>query len=392
MTQNRQSKRAIRSRMAQTGEKYTEARRMLVGSGGDDERGDGDPDTALAWHENSLGWFTDQAYNLILLADDEARMLSHPGVEPEHLLLATARRGNVERLLGGAAARSIHAAIVRINGFGDKLELRPRRSPASEKVLRRAVTAAAARGVLGPSTEHLLLALAEPQLPARILAEIGVPDARALVAARYPVTRPPIDPAIVQRRAVALAEVRISPPSPGPIPPIFERFTAQARNATSAGIEFARKLDDPYVEPVHLLLGALNATGIAGAVRTRFGWDIPRALPVRVLAELGIPDVGSLLGATDPVTPPASHPPIPIPQPQDRRATDIFTTDARRIVAEDVLVIAERLQHRELTTGHLLIALLETPDERAGQIISRLPDVREITTAVIDALPGDEDS
>jgi ATP-dependent Clp protease ATP-binding subunit ClpA len=377
--------------MAQTGEKYTEARRALLGSGGEDGRDDGDPDTTFTWHANSLGWFTGQAYNLILLAEDEARMLSHPSVEPEHLLLATARRGNVERLLGGAAGRVIYDAIVRINGFGERLELRPRRSLASEKALRRAVTAAAARGVRGPSTEHLLLGVAEQDLPARILTEIGVPDAAALVDACYPVTGPPIDPAIVRRRAAALAEVGIPPPSPGPIPPIFERFTSQARDAINAGIEFARQLDDPYVEPLHLLLGALNATGTVGTVGTRFGWDIPRGLPASILADLAIQDA-ALLGAIDAVTRPRSSLPIPSPQYPDRRATGIFTTDARRIVAEDILIIAQRLEHRELTTGHLLIALLESPDKRAKQIISRLPDAREITAAVIDALPGEENT
>jgi hypothetical protein len=43
--------------------------------------------------------FTDQAYNLILLVVDEARMLGQQTVGPEHLLLAFARRGNVESLL-----------------------------------------------------------------------------------------------------------------------------------------------------------------------------------------------------------------------------------------------------------------------------------------------------
>src|ERR1019366_2871161 len=74
MTENRRSKRATRSRMAQTGEKYTDARRVLLGSGGDSGRGGGDPGVTIAWPEDSLGWFTDQAYNAILLAEDEARM------------------------------------------------------------------------------------------------------------------------------------------------------------------------------------------------------------------------------------------------------------------------------------------------------------------------------
>src|ERR1700761_6870923 len=167
MTENRRSKRATRSRMARTGEKYTEARRALLASGGDTGGAGEEPGGAIVWPEDSLGWFTDQAYNLILLAEDEARMMSHGSVEPEHLLLATARRGNVERLLAGLD-HALHDVILRISGFGEKLELRPQRSSASEEVLRQAVSAAATRGVLGPSTEHLLLALGEQELPLRI--------------------------------------------------------------------------------------------------------------------------------------------------------------------------------------------------------------------------------
>jgi len=363
MTQDRRAKRAIRSRMARTGEKYTEARRALAAAQGGSSGTGGYPAGALAWPEDSLGWFTEQAYNLILLAEDEARMLSHPTVEPEHLLLATARHGNAERLLGQDAARSIHDALVAINGFGEWLELRPRRSPASEEALHRAVMLAAERGILGPSTEHLLLALAEQDLPARILAKVGVPDARALVDTRYPVTRPPVADALIQRRAAQLAAHPRQPPSPGPIPPIFERFTSQARDAVNAGIEHARELNDPYVEPVHLLLGVLHAqAGLAARLRLQGGWEIPAAALER------------------PRAPHGSH----------QRWTDIFSFSARRIVAEDVLSIAERIDHRALTTGHLLLAILEDPGERAREITRTLPDVREITAAVSGLLPSDE--
>jgi ATP-dependent Clp protease ATP-binding subunit ClpA len=365
MTENRRSKRAIRSRMAQTGEKYTEARRTLLAADGGSGRGAAEgPDVGILWPADSLGWFTDQAYNAILLADDEARMLSHASVEPEHLLLAIARRGNVQRLLAGLD-RPIHDAIERIRGIGEELELRPRRSRASEGGLRRAVTAAAARGVLGPSTEYLLLALAEQELPARILRELGITDAKALVAGAYPVTGPPVDLARLQVRAAQLAARGATPPSPGPIPPIFERFTAQARRAIDAGIEHARRLNDPYVEPVHLLLGVLEAkAGLVGAVRSGGDWE---NVPV---------------GQVQPLYPDIGH----------QAWTDIFSAHARRIVAEDMLIVAERINHRALTTGHLLIAILESPDERTGTITSALPDAREITAAVIDALPGDEAS
>ena len=60
-------------------------------------------------------------------------------------------------------------------------------------------------------------------------------------------------------------------------------------------------------------------------------------------------------------------------------------------MAEDVLIVAERLGHRALTTGHVLIAILERPDEYTGDIISSMPGLREVT-AVIDALPGQEDT
>jgi hypothetical protein len=42
-----------------------------------------------------------------------------------------------------------------------------------------------------------------------------------------------------------------------------------------------------------------------------------------------------------------------------------------------------------ITAGHLLTAILESPDERAREMMSSLPDVRQITAAVIDALAGE---
>ena len=371
--------------MAQTGEKYTQARRALAASGGGSGGAGEDPGARISWPQDSLGWFTDQAYNAILLADDEARMLSHARVGPEHLLLAAARYGNVERILAGQAidAGAIHDVIAAIKGFGGKLELRPRRSPASEQVLRRAVTAAAARGVLGPSTEHLLMALGEQELPARILAELGVGSAQALVDADQglPPIRPPVDHALLERRAAQLAARGMEPPSPGPIPPIFERFTAQARAAINAGVEHARRADDRWVEPAHLLFGVLDAKdGVAAAVRARYGWHRPPTQP-RYPEATGIyrpdPEHDNVLTYT---------------QPPHSRATGIFTPEARRILAEDVLIIAERLDHPTVTTGHVLLAILERYAYLTIDFINAVPPIREITAAVIDALPGQEDT
>ena len=141
--------------------------------------------------------------------------------------------------------------------------------------------------------------------------------------------------------------------------------------AVNAGVEYARQADDLYVEPAHFLFGVLNAkAGAAATLSARGGWHIPS---------------------------------VQFARPRYSRATGMFSPDARRIVAEDVLMIAERLDRRAVTTGHLLIAILERRrlgpnvdrrdvDERASQITSSLPDIREITAAVIDALPGEEDT
>jgi hypothetical protein len=53
---------AIRSRIAQTGEKYTEARRVLL-AGGDSGHAEEDPDATIPLSEGSLASFTGQAYS-----------------------------------------------------------------------------------------------------------------------------------------------------------------------------------------------------------------------------------------------------------------------------------------------------------------------------------------
>lgn len=128
-------------------------------------------------HRGVHGAFSQQAQNLILLAEDEARMLGWPTVEPEHLLLAITRRGNVKRLLGerGVRARDIHAAIVVAGGRGDDLVLGyVPWSKAATAVLSSAVSAAARRGRLGPGTEDLLLALDQHDGAAAVLRAVGI--------------------------------------------------------------------------------------------------------------------------------------------------------------------------------------------------------------------------
>ena len=119
---------------------------------------------------------------------------------------------------------------------------------------------------------------------------------------------------------------------------------------------------------------------VAAAVRTRYGWHRPPAQP-RYPGDTGRyrpdPEHDNVLTYT---------------QPPHSRATGIFTPEARRIVAEDVLIIAERLDHRALTTGHVLLAILERYAYLTIDFIDALPPIREITAAVTGALPGEEDT
>lgn len=316
-----------------------------------------------------IGSFTDQAYNAILLAEDEARMLGQPTVAPEHLLLATARKGNAQQLLAreGILASAIHAAVVRRGGFGsDLVRGRVPRSVSSEEALGRAIAAAAARGIRGPSTEHLLLGLAAQRDVTDILRELGVLDVSALVDRAYPVTRPPLAPAMRARK----------PPSPGPIPPVFERFSAEAHAVVQASVDSAHALENQYVAPTHVLLALLGAQqGVVADLRTRHQ-DRFHAMATRATELMQARSTAARAAAQAALDSRGFR--------SSAAATGIFSAPARRLLAEAVLEVAQRLGHRSLGTGHLLLAVLENPDETITQILPA--DAPQFADDVIDAL------
>jgi len=348
MTANRRAKRAIRSRMAESGEKYTEARRALSPPGPPDRASAGAPDS---YADDAIGWFTDQAYNAILLAEDEARMLDRPRVEPEHLLLAAARYGS-----------AIHAVIVRMDGFGGDLVLgRVPRTAATEAVLARSIAAAAARGIRSPSTEHLLLGLSGADTAMAVLRELGLTDITGLVDAAHPVKRAPLDSDTIERYA-SVAHNRTAP-RPGPVPPLFERFTVGAHAAIEAAIAGARARQNEYVTPTHLLITLLGVErGAIASVRDRHR-DEFYALR-QSAAEL-------LHGR--PLSP-----------------TGIFSASARRLVAEGALEVAHRLGQRSLTTAHLFVAALESPDPHIAELRLNIRNVRDIAAEIAEAPLGDD--
>jgi hypothetical protein len=324
-----------------------------------------------------LGAFTDQAHNLILLAEDEARMLGRPVVEPEHLLLALLRHGNARRLFAerGVSGSDVYAAIVGASGVGDDLVLGAvPRSPTTDAVVERAVDVAAERGVLGPSSEHLLLALAGAESPrvSAILDEVGVRDVVELVDAMPGDRRAAVSPERLKQWLLR-AGMRSAAPQPGPVPPVFERYTAEAQRAVRAASETASLLEHHYVEPLHLLLGCLH---------------VPESLAWRVLdAELAASDMGTLGEAMERAR---MYGPSPA-----RQATGIFTPATRHIVAEGALSYAYRHGDPWIGTGHLLLATLDARDPAVDRIVGSGvmgsgPVHDRLARTLTRALPGAE--
>jgi ATP-dependent Clp protease ATP-binding subunit ClpA len=319
-----------------------------------------------SWDDDGvvLSVFTDQAYNLILLAEDEARMLGRSEVEPKHVLLALARRGNVESMLTkrNITAGDIHRVLVARDGIGSDLVLgQVPRSKATNQALERAVNSAAERGVLGPSSEYVLLGVSGDDEVTSTLHEVGVEDVVGMVDAHYPSSRPPVSAEQVLSYLMRVGEDK-SPPSPGPIPPVFERFTLEAKTAIRAGEKTASELRNAYVEPFHFLLGMLRSGGgLAAAVLRSHDIELDRAI-----------DRARVLG------PGPSH-----------DATGIFTDQARQIVAQDALKHAHRHGHLRIGTGHLLLATLET-DGVVTQLLGPGPVKERIAAEVIRKVPGDE--
>ena len=194
--------------------------------------------------DGGVSLFGDTAPDLILLAEDEARMLGRSRVEPVHLLLAFARQGQVGDLLGdrGITAGALHAAVVAGDGVGDELVLgRLPRSKASEEVLQRAVGLAAERGERRPGSLHVLLALAGDDRVGAILRDLGVNELGRLVDGREPPRRSLSDEQ-VRAELVRAALAEQMRPALAPVP-AFERFTPDARRAVRAAAETAALLE-----------------------------------------------------------------------------------------------------------------------------------------------------
>jgi ATP-dependent Clp protease ATP-binding subunit ClpA len=317
------------------------------------------------------GWvsvFGSPASSAIALSEDEARMLGRRVVEPEHLLLAIFRRGQVKDLLRHrVSAGDVYALLVDRHGLGDDLTLgRVPRSLRLDGVLAAAMDLAAERGDSQITDVHLLLALAGEPDSDEVLGALGLEGVAAVIDEHFPPQGKSVQDEMtrLQRVRTELGEGHRQIHS---IVPAFERFTGDARRAVRAALETASLIEHRNVEPFHLLLGC------AQVHRSFAGRTLH---PVFENAELGA--VGELIDRAMRMGPPTAH-----------QATGIFSDQARRLVAEDAVKYAYRSGDRQISTGHLLLAVLDANDRTTEAMLE--PHIQPLARTLVTGLPAVED-
>jgi ribosomal protein S18 acetylase RimI-like enzyme len=146
--------------------------------------------------------FTDRARRVVVLAQEEARLLDHDYIGTEHLLLGLIDEGEgigalaLEEL--GLSAEALRARIEEMIGRGSGMPAGTIPfTPYAKKVLELALRASRALGHDYIGTEHILIGLVDEHegVAARILREQGVRDAdvrstvRTLLEGRRPSSR-----------------------------------------------------------------------------------------------------------------------------------------------------------------------------------------------------------
>lgn len=180
---------------------------------------------------------------------------------------------------------------------------------------------------------------------------------------------------------------------------MFERFTDRARRSLVLAQEHSRLLDHRHLGPEHVLLGLLDAGGIAADVMGAAGVDSGRAgavvaacstppgMPtleqIDALRELGIDyeDVRARVEAT------FGDGALGRSHRRRRRST---AAPAFTPTAKDVLERAHRealdLGDSYIGTEHLLLALLHSPGDVVRRVLADLDlDVPALRAATIDA-------
>jgi ATP-dependent Clp protease ATP-binding subunit ClpA len=226
--------------------------------------------------------FTDRARRVVVVSQEESRLLGHDYIGTEHIFLALVRidDGFAGRALASAgveldAARAVVTSIV---GRGDA---EPTAShipftPRAKKVLELSLREALAFGHKYIGTEHVLLGLIREGegVGCQALVALGVdlPALDATVKRMIGAQSPPGSAASVTPPRSLLRRIGFARRGTGSrervgeeLLPVLRRFTLDARQALDRADSEAQRLQRAYVGEEHVLLGILAAGEGRGA-------------------------------------------------------------------------------------------------------------------------------
>ena len=204
--------------------------------------------------------FTDRARRVVVLAQEEARMLNHNYIGTEHILLGLIHEGE------GVAAKALESLGISLEGVRDQVEeiigqgqTAPAGhipfTPRAKKVLELSLREALQLGHNYIGTEHILLGLIREGegVAAQVLQKLGADLNRV---------RQQVEEIIGQGQQA---------PS-GHIP-----FTPRAKKVLELSLREALQLGHNYIGTEHILLGLIReGEGVAAQVLQKLGADLNR--------------------------------------------------------------------------------------------------------------------
>jgi ATP-dependent Clp protease ATP-binding subunit ClpA len=222
--------------------------------------------------------FTEQARQVVVLAQDEAATLGHNHIGTEHLLLGLIREGH------GVAARVLADLGVDLDEARDRVVQLVRAgertaspqipfTPGAKKVLEMSLREAMNLQQSYLGTEHLLLALARENegVAARILLDLGADSQKV----RDEVTRVLDTPHYAQQRgsaAIPPTAIARSALFAGWLDPALQHATAEARKRGERSLDSGDLLLSLTLDQTNVAARALSSLGVSiealrGAVR-----------------------------------------------------------------------------------------------------------------------------
>jgi Clp amino terminal domain, pathogenicity island component len=332
--------------------------------------------------------FTEQARQVVVLAQEEARILKHNYIGTEHILLGLLRE---QQSLAALVLKSldmtverVRAQVVQIVGSGKEassgqIPFTPRAKKVLELGLREALTL----DHDDVATYHILLGLLREQegVAARVLRDFGldVQEVRDRVLAELDAApdegsprrkKPAPEPSeerssTVRDKLLGRLEQHHNNEPTGPAPAatgMFQRFTERAKHVVVLAQEEARDLKHNHIGTEHILLGLLREE---------------ESLAARVLASLDVSVEEARAGVVGRVG------------PEEVASGHIPITPRAKKVLELSLREALSLGHNYIGTEHILLGLAREGEGVANHVLLDFgADSQKVRNEVIRMLSG----